>query len=77
MNEYQFEYHFGGATWGVSIFADDPAQAREKIKAVGLAQYKGEIAARIPVGDGPTWGWVAAAMLAAVVLILAYATGQS
>lgn len=46
--EFLFSYRFGGSEWGISIFAADAAEAREKIKAVGLARYDGEMVARIP-----------------------------
>ena len=46
--EFLFTYRFGGAEWGISIFAADPAEAREKIKAVALARYDGELHMRIP-----------------------------
>ena len=46
--EFLFSYRFGGSEWGVSIFARDPAEAKEKIKAVALARYDGELVARIP-----------------------------
>ena len=48
MREFLFNYRFGGEEWGISIFADDQAQAKEKIKAVALARYEGELAMRIP-----------------------------
>lgn len=47
--EFLFEYRFGGAEWGISIYAASADEAREKIKAVGMARYKGEVAATIPV----------------------------
>lgn len=50
MREFLFEYHFGGETWGITIHARDAVEAREKIKVVGLARYKGEVAAKIPAG---------------------------
>lgn len=46
--EFLFTYRFAGAEWGISIFATDPAEAREKIKAVALARYDGELEMRIP-----------------------------
>jgi hypothetical protein len=46
--EFLFSYHFGGKTWGTSVFAADEAEAKEKIKAVGMARYDGELAMRIP-----------------------------
>lgn len=48
--EFLFTYRFGDAEWGVTIFAANPAEAREKIKAVALARYDGELHMRIPAG---------------------------
>lgn len=48
--EFLFTYRFGGAEWGTSVFATDPAEAKEKIKAMALARYDGELMARIPAG---------------------------
>lgn len=45
--EFLFSYHFGGKTWGTSVFAADEAEAREKIKAVGMARLDGECMGRI------------------------------
>lgn len=50
--EFLFEYHFGGATWGTSVFADTEAEAREKIKVVGMARYVGESHGKIPAVPG-------------------------
>jgi hypothetical protein len=50
--EFLFAYHFGGAEWGISIFASDEAEAKEKIKAVGMARFDGELAMRIPAYAG-------------------------
>jgi hypothetical protein len=46
--EFLFTYRFDGKEWGISIFAADAAEAREKIKAVGMARFGGELMARIP-----------------------------
>jgi hypothetical protein len=46
--EFLFTYRFAGAEWGITIFATDPSEAREKIKAVAWARYDGEVAERIP-----------------------------
>lgn len=53
--EYLFEYRFGGETWAITIFADSPAEAKEKIKQVAFAQYKGEQMMKISVPGG---GWL-------------------
>lgn len=50
--EFQFSYRYGGHDWGITIFASDPSEAREKIKAVGLARYDGEVALKIPLPAG-------------------------
>jgi hypothetical protein len=50
--EFLFSYRYGGSEWGISIFAADPAEAREKIKAVGMARYDGELMMRIPAAPG-------------------------
>lgn len=46
--EFLFTYRFKGSEWGISVHAADPVEAREKIKAVALARYDGELMARIP-----------------------------
>lgn len=50
--EFLFSYRYGGSEWGISIFAADPVEAKEKIKAVGLARYDGELMVRIPAAPG-------------------------
>jgi hypothetical protein len=50
--KFLFEYRFAGAEWCVTIFAADAAEAREKIKQVALARYKGEVHAEIHVPLG-------------------------
>jgi hypothetical protein len=52
MREFLFNYRFGGAEWGITVFADNEAQAREKIRAVALARYEGEVHMRIPAAVG-------------------------
>ena len=50
--EFLFNYRFAGSDWGITIFAADATEAREKIKAVGLARYQGEVAKTIRVPGG-------------------------
>lgn len=50
---YLFEYKFGNSEWGIEIIAANPAEARERLKAISWAQYRGEIFAKIPVTPGP------------------------
>lgn len=47
--KFLFEYHHKGAWWCLDIYADNEADAREKVKAAGLSRYKGEVYATIPV----------------------------
>jgi len=46
---YLFEYRFDNAEWGLEISAASPAEAQERMKALAWAQYRGEIALRVPV----------------------------
>lgn len=46
---YLFEYKYDGAEWGIEIKAANPAEARERLKAISWAGYKGEIRTAIPV----------------------------
>jgi len=46
---YLFEYRFGHSDWGIQITAKNADEARERLKAISWAQYKGEIGAIIPV----------------------------
>jgi len=46
---YLFEYRHDGAQWGIEIVASSPDDARERLKAISWANYKGEVAATIPV----------------------------
>lgn len=50
--EFLFTYRFVGSEWCITIFAADPAEAKEKIKAVALARYDGEVHMTIPAGLG-------------------------
>lgn len=57
MNEfkdYLFEYPFGGKQWGFEIRAVSEDEARERLKAMAWATYKGELHARIPA-VAPHW----------------------
>ena len=58
VREFLFTYHFGGVSWGTSVFADSTEEAKEKIKAVGMARYDGELMMRIPAAT-PGGGLIA------------------
>ncbi len=49
--EFLFEYRYAGVTWCISMFANDATEAREKIKAVGMARYQGEVHQTISGGS--------------------------
>jgi hypothetical protein len=49
VNRYLFEYRYADAHWGFEIAAANPTEAKERLKALAWASYKGEIAMKIPV----------------------------
>jgi hypothetical protein len=49
---YLFEYRHAGLDWGIEIVARSRGDAQERLKAISMARYKGEVAARIPVPGG-------------------------
>jgi hypothetical protein len=49
---YLFEYRFQDAEWAFEIVATSPEEARERLKAISWAQYKGHIFAKIAVTGG-------------------------
>lgn len=53
--QYLFEYRFGDSVWGIQIAAKNADEARERLKAISWAQYKGEIFATIPVPGAGLW----------------------
>ena len=50
--KFLFEYRFAGSEWAITIFANDAAEAKEKIKQVAMARYQGEVHAEIRVPGG-------------------------
>lgn len=50
--EFLFTYRFGGSEWSTSLFAADEAEAREKIKAQGMARLDGPLVMTIPAYAG-------------------------
>ena len=46
---YLFEYRFQGDAWGIEIMARSPQEAKYRVQALPLAQYKGEIALTVAV----------------------------
>jgi hypothetical protein len=46
---YLFEYRHNGSEWGIEVLANSPQDAKERLNALNWANYKGEIAAKIPV----------------------------
>lgn len=49
LKEFQFSYRFDNKTWGITIFARNADEAKQKIQAVAQAKYDGEIVAQIYV----------------------------
>lgn len=52
-NRYLFEYRFENAEWAFEIIATSPEEARERLKAISWAQYKGEVFAKIAMTAAP------------------------
>jgi hypothetical protein len=48
-NQYLFEYRFNDAHWGIEITATSPVEAKERLKALAWANYKGEVAMKLAV----------------------------
>ncbi|EKS30904.1 hypothetical protein [Afipia felis] len=53
---YLFEYRFENAEWALEIVASSPDEAKERLKAISWAKYKGEIFAKITVPTNPVAG---------------------
>ena len=53
LKTFLFTYRYCGAEYGMSIDAASESEAKERIKALGLARYDGEVKARIPFAFGP------------------------
>ncbi|WJI67424.1 MULTISPECIES: hypothetical protein [unclassified Mesorhizobium] len=51
-NRYLFEYRHEGAEWGIEIKASSPQEAKERIKSLTWARYKGEIQATVHIPTG-------------------------
>lgn len=47
-----FEYRHDGSMWLLDIAAKSPEDARERLKAISWATYKGVVVAKIPVPGG-------------------------
>jgi hypothetical protein len=50
---FLFEYRLHGAEWCLEIVAASPEEARERVKALAWAQYRGEVFATIRVPSAP------------------------
>jgi hypothetical protein len=53
VRRYLFEYRFDGSEWGIEIPATSPDEARERLKALAWARYRGRVVANIPVEMAP------------------------
>jgi hypothetical protein len=65
-HRYLFEYCFDGAHWGIEIAAASPEEARERLKALAWARYKGRVVATLPAAISPLGvavAWVRNALL--------------
>lgn len=53
MKKYLFHYHFQGAKWACDVYANNPEEAKEKIKAMSQAIYDGELKCEIRIPENP------------------------
>ena len=53
MKKYLFHYYFQGAKWACDIYANNPEEAKEKIKAMSQAIYDGELKCEIQIPENP------------------------
>jgi hypothetical protein len=58
-NRYLFEYRHGDAEWGIEIRARSAQEARERIKSLTWARYKGEIKATVHIPTGGLFNRIA------------------
>ncbi len=50
--KFLFNYRYEGADYGLDVVADNPQEAKERVRAMSLARYDGEIFVTIPVPMG-------------------------
>lgn len=55
MRTYLFSYAHDGARWQFEILASSPSDARARVKKLDLAEYDGELIAKVPTQIG----WIA------------------
>lgn len=48
-NRYLFEYRHDDAEWGIEIVARSPQEAKERLKSLTWARYKGEVRAKVHI----------------------------
>lgn len=51
MKKYLFHYYFQGAKWACDVYANNPEEAKEKIKAMSQAIYDGELKYEIQIPE--------------------------
>ena len=53
MKKYLFHYYFQGTKWACDVYANNPEEAKEKIKAMSQAIYDGELKFEIHIPENP------------------------
>lgn len=56
--QYLFEYYFEGNCYGLTVVANSVEEAGRKVRRMSSAEYKGEVAAIIPVSPRSLWRWL-------------------
>lgn len=53
LRTYLFTYRYDGAEWSMEIVAQSAREVKERIGALTLAQYDGELIVKVPALAGP------------------------
>jgi len=65
-SQYLFEYRHDGSEYGIVINARSPAEAKERINALNLARYCGEVQATVHVPGAGLIGRIIRALTASI-----------
>lgn len=57
---YLFEYRHDNSEWGIEFEATSPEDAKERLKALAWATYRGRVAATIPLPGKSLWALLGA-----------------
>ena len=52
---YLFDYRHDSSEWGIEIEATSPEDAKKRLQALAWANYRGRVAATIPLPSAAFW----------------------